>query len=237
MSAGFSLRKIKTPQTLGTRLRRARNRLGASLVEAELTTKIRSKYIDALERGNLMSLPADTYTKGFVMRYAKYLGLDPERAFKQYLSEKNRFAKESNEIMLPKKKVSEARVIITPKILAPFAVSVLVLGVIFYIIFQVYGFAAAPELVVTSPDNNSITENEVTEVRGVTAEDAKLYVNSESVQVSSDGKFATEYKLQRGINVIEIKSQNKANKEKSIIYTLEYKPKTAQGAAEPVGTE
>jgi cytoskeletal protein RodZ len=232
MSAGFSLRKIKTPQTLGTRLRRARKRQGVTISEAEMETKIRGKYIDALERGNLMGLPADTYAKGFVTRYSKYLGLDPERAYKQYMNEKNRFAKESNEMILPKKKVSEARFVITPKLLAPIAVGVLVLGVISYIIFQVYGFAAAPELVVTSPDNNSITENETIEIRGVTGEDAKLFINSQPVQVSSDGKFATEYKLQRGINVIEVKSLNKADKEKSQVYTVEYKPKTAQSQTE-----
>src|SRR5205814_4144291 len=44
--------------------------------QAELSTKIRGKYLRALEDEQFDVLPAETYVKGFLRTYAEYLGLD-----------------------------------------------------------------------------------------------------------------------------------------------------------------
>jgi cytoskeleton protein RodZ len=46
------------------------------LTEVELATKIRSRYLRALEEESFDALPAQTYVKGFLRTYADYLGLD-----------------------------------------------------------------------------------------------------------------------------------------------------------------
>jgi cytoskeleton protein RodZ len=61
---------------IGSSLREARLRQGVDLVEAEAATKIRSKYLHALEDEQFEVLPAQTYVKGFLRAYADYLGLD-----------------------------------------------------------------------------------------------------------------------------------------------------------------
>jgi hypothetical protein len=61
---------------IGSSLREARLRQGSDLVEAEAATKIRSKYLRALEEERFEVLPAQTYVKGFLRSYADYLGLD-----------------------------------------------------------------------------------------------------------------------------------------------------------------
>jgi len=61
---------------IGSSLREARLRQGYDLAEAEVGTKIRSKYLDALEEERFDVLPAPTYVKGFLRSYADYLGLD-----------------------------------------------------------------------------------------------------------------------------------------------------------------
>jgi cytoskeleton protein RodZ len=61
---------------IGTSLREARMRQGVDLLEAEQATKIRSKYLRALEDERFELLPAQTYVKGFLRSYAEYLGLD-----------------------------------------------------------------------------------------------------------------------------------------------------------------
>jgi hypothetical protein len=61
---------------IGSSLREARLRQGSDLVEAEAATKIRSKYLRALEDERFEVLPAQTYVKGFLRSYADYLGLD-----------------------------------------------------------------------------------------------------------------------------------------------------------------
>ena len=49
VAAGFTFRKIRTSQTLGEKLRRARKKKGVDLVGAELETKVRAKYLESLE--------------------------------------------------------------------------------------------------------------------------------------------------------------------------------------------
>ncbi len=71
---------------IGYSLRTARERQGIGLPEAELATKIRAKYIRALEEEDFEALPADTYARGFLRSYADYLGLDGEIYVDEYAS-------------------------------------------------------------------------------------------------------------------------------------------------------
>jgi cytoskeletal protein RodZ len=61
---------------IGNSLREARVRRGVDFAQAELATKIRGKYLRALEEEQFALLPAQTYVKGFLRTYAEYLGLD-----------------------------------------------------------------------------------------------------------------------------------------------------------------
>ena len=61
---------------IGNSLREARLRRGVDFAQAELATKIRGKYLRALEDEQFELLPAQTYVKGFLRTYAEYLGLD-----------------------------------------------------------------------------------------------------------------------------------------------------------------
>jgi hypothetical protein len=61
---------------IGNSLREARVRRGIEFAQAEQETKIRGKYLRALEEERFDLLPAETYVKGFLRIYADYLGLD-----------------------------------------------------------------------------------------------------------------------------------------------------------------
>ena len=54
--------------------------------EAEHGTKIRGKYLRALEDERFELLPSHTYTKGFLRSYADYLGLDGQLYVDEYNS-------------------------------------------------------------------------------------------------------------------------------------------------------
>ncbi len=226
MNAGFSLKKIKKKQTLGQIFRRKRKREKISILEAEMATKIRSKYLKSIEEDDWFSLPAHTYTKGFISRYASYLGLDQKKIMDNYNRERINFRNTKN-LISPSSKIVEKKFLITPKVVIPSIIFLVLIGVFSFIIYQVYGFAAAPELVVTSPDNNSILESENIDIRGVTDQDAEIFINDENVMVSSEGKFVADFQLHSGVNVIEVRAVNKAQKEKVLTYTVEYKSQTA----------
>lgn len=70
----------------GQILRNAREQKGWDIVKAEDVTKIRIRYLEALEEENYRILPGTTYVKGFLRTYAKHLGLDPEELVSLYKS-------------------------------------------------------------------------------------------------------------------------------------------------------
>ncbi len=68
----------------GELLRHARAYKGVTLREAERATRISRHYLVALEREEFSDLPALTYARGIVRRYAEYLGLDPVAVLAQF---------------------------------------------------------------------------------------------------------------------------------------------------------
>src|SRR3954469_1533470 len=64
---------------IGPTLREARMRREIDLAEAERRTKIRVRYLRALENEEWDVLPGPTYTRSFIRTYASFLGLDGER--------------------------------------------------------------------------------------------------------------------------------------------------------------
>jgi len=71
---------------IGNSLREARERQGLEYPEIELATKIRAKYIRALEEEDFTSIPGDAYIRGFLRTYAEYLGLDGDVYVDEYAS-------------------------------------------------------------------------------------------------------------------------------------------------------
>ena len=69
---------------IGNSLREARERQGLGYPEIELATKIRAKYIRALEEEDFTSIPGDAYIRGFLRTYAEYLGLDGDVYVDEY---------------------------------------------------------------------------------------------------------------------------------------------------------
>jgi hypothetical protein len=71
---------------IGNSLREARVRQGLDYPQVELATKIRAKYIRALEEEEFDVLPSGTYIKGFLRSYADFLGLDGQLYVDEYNS-------------------------------------------------------------------------------------------------------------------------------------------------------
>ena len=72
---------------VGETLQLARERKGVDLYRAERDTKIRLRYLSALEDGAYDELPPPVYTKGFLRNYAIYLGLDPDEILERWRDE------------------------------------------------------------------------------------------------------------------------------------------------------
>jgi hypothetical protein len=71
-------------QSIGERLREARMRQKIDVAEVEAATKIRAKYLRALENEEFGLLPGPTFAKTFLRTYAEYLGLDAQLLVEEY---------------------------------------------------------------------------------------------------------------------------------------------------------
>jgi cytoskeleton protein RodZ len=113
---------------IGSSLRAARMRQELELSQAERDTRIRAKYLRALEDERFDVLPGPAYTKGFLRTYADYLGLDAQPFVDEY---NTRFAPEEEEPEPPPQlRIRRRRFAVAPWLLlvAALAASIAVLA-------------------------------------------------------------------------------------------------------------
>jgi cytoskeleton protein RodZ len=70
--------------SIGETLREARMRQRLDIADVEQRTKIRAKYLRALENEEFGMLPGPTFVKTFLRTYAEMLGLDPHVLVEEY---------------------------------------------------------------------------------------------------------------------------------------------------------
>lgn len=69
---------------LGLLLRKAREQRGYTLDDIQEATKIRKRYLEAIEQGDYKVLPGSFYVRAFVKTYAETVGLDAEEVLRLY---------------------------------------------------------------------------------------------------------------------------------------------------------
>jgi cytoskeleton protein RodZ len=83
---------------IGATLREARMRAKIDINEVETSTKIRAKYLRAIENEEWGLLPGDVYVKSFLRTYGDYLGLDSRQLIDDY---KRRYERPSDHELRP----------------------------------------------------------------------------------------------------------------------------------------
>ena len=139
---------------LGEVLRAAREAKGVDLARVERETKIRERYLSALERGEYRELPGAVYTKGFLRNYGSYLGLDPEYLIDLYRLETSATTAERSRTPAPPRPLAVRRrrtFIITPGAVVAALLTIGVGALVAYIGYELVTFARTPELLITEP--------------------------------------------------------------------------------------
>lgn len=77
---------------IGTTLLEARSRRNLDIPACEAGTKIRAKYLRAMEEEQFDALPTPTYVRGFLRTYGEFLGLDGKLLVDEYESRFQRAA-------------------------------------------------------------------------------------------------------------------------------------------------
>ena len=119
---------------IGQTLRETRMRNRIDITEVEAGTKIRAKYLRALENEEWDLLPGPTFVKTFLRSYADYLGLDSRQLVEEY---KQRFERPSTMELTPfargpgpRRERRRSRALLGPA-LAVVLVLVLILGALY----------------------------------------------------------------------------------------------------------
>ncbi len=86
-----------TPAFSGQALRQIREHLNIGLYDVALATNIQIHHLENIEIEKYDALPADLYTRGFVVSYAKYLSLDSKKVADDYMNRYHSWKKERRE--------------------------------------------------------------------------------------------------------------------------------------------
>ncbi len=146
-----------TLSELGQLLRTAREEQGVSLEKIEQHTRIRQKFILAIEEGRYDDLPTPGHIHGFLRNYALYLGLDMEDVEALYTRDRSahrRFEPKvfhpKNIALIPKKPLVKADLLLS-------IVIVMLLATVGWFVWQYWWPVIAPRMVGASTTTPTAT--------------------------------------------------------------------------------
>jgi len=92
-----------------------------------------------------------------------------------------------------------------------------------YGISRSQGFLKGPQIAISSPINGTISSNSAVKITGRAKNISLLYLNGRKIFTNEDGLFEESLLLAHGYNIIEIKAQDKFNREIREIRRIVYK--------------
>ena len=200
---------------LPQRLIDARERKGVDLLRAERETKIRARYLAALESGDYADLPGGVYTKGFLRNYALYLGLDPEDVTRQWKRERGDLALPAEPVLAVPRPIEAPRqgFSISPVLVVAGLLVVLIAVFGVYIGVQLLRYAKPPSIAVTDPAQAVVAVADGTTsytLRGTSIAGASITITDPGLdqpyRVNADdaGKWTADVQLRRGRNEFDV---------------------------------
>jgi len=206
--------------------------MGLTLEQAAEDTRIREKFLRALENGDYQTLPGAVYTKGFLRNYAEYLKLDPDALILQFQSERG--TPETPRSFAPMKPIMRRAVILTPAVLVPVVVLAAVGLFLAYLYYQFTTFAVLPRLEIDEPAGDAIVQVAEYNVRGRTVPEGRITIRVQpggetipGVRASSDGVFGARVPLKQGANHVEIQVLDATGKVNQASRTIRFESASA----------
>lgn len=205
-------------QRLGDILRAQRESKGITLEQAAEDTRIREKFLAALESGDSQALPGAVYTKGFLRNYADYLDLDATELVAIYTAERSA-TPEPPRRFEPMRPLMRQGVFISPAILVPVIVLAAVVLFVGYLSYQFASFATPPRIDLQQPAGDTVADHADYVVQGKTTPDGRVTIRVfpgpdtfPDIRPNADGTFSQTVQLRPGSNHIEVQVLDAAGK-------------------------
>lgn len=220
----FKTKKIVSSDTVGSKLARARKKLKLNVEQVEEKTKVRSKYLRAIEADDWKSFPSRIYVLGFVRRYSEVLGLDSSEILSEFKQQFDNFTLSRELETISKRNIAkQPGIIITPKLIYAVLAIALVVFVIGYMVYAVRKFSTPPMIDISSPKEEAVSQKEIV-IEGKTTANAIIEINGQAANVEDSGSFVQKVQLEEGVNIFEIKAKSRLGKEKAKIIRVLYQP-------------
>lgn len=204
--------------TVGKLLSKIRNEKDISLEKAEKDTRIRVRYLAALEEENWKIFTSRVYIAGLIRSYATYLGIDPEKAMAYF-----RRDYEKLEQTTFKKKLPRLQFLPETQKLVIGAVSVIILFFVFYFGYQINLYISPPMITIISPEKHTFRNIEKIAIVGQTQSESVVTIFGEEIFPNELGIFTYDFPLTKGENTLEVHIEGANGKSTIHIekYTLE----------------
>ena len=199
-------------RTIGQIIKAARIEKRFSLKKLEELTKIRSTFIESIEKENWQALPSFATVLGFVKSVSAALGID-EKVVVATLKRDY----PPNKLNINPKPDAVTRFSWSPKLTFILGIGLVILSILGYLSFQYVRFISPPPVTVESPIDGQIVTGKSLMVFGTTESDAKITVDNQPVLVSDDGKFSTTIGVNQETKEIVIIASSRSGKERTII--------------------
>ncbi len=199
-------------KTVGQMLRDAREEKKLTLEDIERGTKIRLKFLSAIESDEFAIMPSQSYVKGFVKNYSEYVGLNSKTVL-AFFRRQTVDAPKSH--LLPKgmeAPLNRSPFQLTPGKFIFIIVTLLVTVFLLYLFVQYQTLQKPPTLLIDSPVNQEVFSDTRVDVLGKTDPDATVTINGVSVLVRPDGKFFDQIRVEPGINTLTIMASSRLGK-------------------------
>ncbi|MEX0710279.1 MAG: RodZ domain-containing protein [Chloroflexota bacterium] len=201
----------REPTKLGEVLRTAREAKFIDLARVERDTKIRVRYLAALESGEYRDLPGTVYTRGFLRNYGLYLGLDPDYLVDLYRLEIGGSADRRTMPLPPQPIAARQRrpLVVTSSAVAAVILTLLVVAFAVYLVGEFVTFARTPDLRITDPAADLASfDGAQYLIAGITEPNATITTDglreNPSAKADAEGGFSVLVGLVPGANVITL---------------------------------
>ncbi len=209
-------------RTVGQIFQDERFKKGFTLEQIEKATKIRAKFLTALEKENFNEMPALPYIQGFIRNYSEFLGLRSETMLALFRRQYMRREVEKKQPL--EEPLTSSSWQMTPNKVVVGLVILLIVSLFSYFYHQYNLLHRPPPLLVENPKDEVVSKNETVAVFGKTDPDATLTINNEPILIKEDGKFYKDINLSIGNNTLVIEATSRIGEKTSITRRITRSP-------------
>lgn len=191
--------------TVGSILKREREKQQMSLEQIEKTIKVRKKFLEAIESDDWTLFSSKIYITGVIKNYARVLNLSQDKVLAFFRREYAKKDVTGFQTKVPSKLLDSG----TKKYLG-LGLASLAFVFVLYFGYQVFQFLSPPEVDILLPKETMFKRTEKIKVMGKTEREAQIMIFGNRIYQNKEGLFVYDYPLKKGRNylVVEVTGAN-----------------------------